>query len=56
LPQNASNGKAIIFLKRKWHFMPQAVMVAGDSGNDQDMLCTSAMGLLWATIPKSWTV
>jgi sucrose-phosphate synthase len=38
LPYRASKGRAIKYLKYKWDISPQDVMVAGDSGNDEDML------------------
>lgn len=38
LPQRASKGKAIKYLKYKYEFPPSKVLVAGDSGNDEDML------------------
>ncbi|MEX2404412.1 MAG: HAD-IIB family hydrolase [Balneolales bacterium] len=38
LPQRASKGKAIDYLSRKWHISPKNILVAGDSGNDYEML------------------
>ncbi|MEX0684633.1 MAG: HAD-IIB family hydrolase [Balneolales bacterium] len=38
LPQRASKGKAIDYLSRKWHISPKKILVAGDSGNDYEML------------------
>ena len=38
LPHRASKGKAIKYLKYKYEFPSSKVMVAGDSGNDEDML------------------
>ncbi|MEX2640639.1 MAG: HAD-IIB family hydrolase [Balneolales bacterium] len=38
LPQRASKGKAIDYMSRKWHISPKNILVAGDSGNDYEML------------------
>ena len=38
LPRRASKGKAVDYLQYKYEFLPRHVMVAGDSGNDADML------------------
>jgi len=46
LPQRASKGKAIKYLKYKYEFPPSKVMVAGDSGNDEDMLRGRSNGLV----------
>jgi sucrose-phosphate synthase len=46
LPQRASKGKAIKYLKYKYEFPPSKVMVAGDSGNDEDMLRGRNNGLV----------
>ncbi len=46
LPLRASKGKAINYLRYKFNFSPRHVMVAGDSGNDKDMITTSARGLV----------
>jgi len=46
LPLRASKGKAINYLRYKFNFSPRHVMVAGDSGNDKDMLAGSARGLV----------
>lgn len=44
LPQRASKGQAIAFLASRWGFGPANVLVAGDSGNDADMLTGEALG------------
>lgn len=46
LPLRASKGKAIDYVISKYGFSARHVMVAGDSGNDQDMLLGQARGLV----------
>jgi sucrose-phosphate synthase len=46
LPYRASKGRAIKYLKYKWNIAPEDVMVAGDSGNDEDMLRGRTCGLV----------
>ena len=46
LPRRASKGKAIKYLKYKYEFPPSKVMVAGDSGNDEDMIKGNNNGLV----------
>ncbi len=46
VPLRASKGKAIDYLRYKYEFSPLNVMVAGDSGNDEDMLSGKACGLV----------
>ncbi len=46
VPVRASKGKAIDYLMYKYEFSPVNVMVAGDSGNDEDMLSGKARGLV----------
>lgn len=46
LPLRASKGKAIDYLCYKYEFSPRFVMVAGDSGNDEDMISGRARGLV----------
>ncbi|BCO08717.1 sucrose-phosphate synthase [Desulfolithobacter dissulfuricans] len=46
LPLRASKGKAINYLRYKFDFSPRHVMVAGDSGNDEDMISGPARGLV----------
>jgi sucrose-phosphate synthase len=38
LPSRASKGKAIRYLHRKWNIPLARILVAGDSGNDEEML------------------
>ncbi|RJX33690.1 MAG: HAD-IIB family hydrolase [Desulfurivibrio sp.] len=46
LPYRAAKGKAISYIKYKWEISPENVMVAGDSGNDEDMLRSRCRGLV----------
>ena len=46
LPLRASKGKAIKYLQYKYEFPPSKVMVAGDSGNDEDMIRGQNNGLV----------
>ncbi|MEN8189288.1 MAG: HAD-IIB family hydrolase [Thermodesulfobacteriota bacterium] len=46
VPWRASKGKAIDYLRYKYKFSTRHVMVAGDSGNDADMLSGKARGLV----------
>ena len=48
LPSRASKGRAIDYLSYKFDFSPLHVMVAGDSGNDEDMIAGHARGLVVA--------
>ncbi len=46
LPLRASKGKAIEYLIQKYDFSPRHIMVAGDSGNDADMVDGRTRGLV----------
>ncbi|MFZ5774704.1 MAG: HAD-IIB family hydrolase [Thermodesulfobacteriota bacterium] len=46
LPLRASKGKAIGFIRHKYGFSSDQVMVAGDSGNDEDMVRGAGLGLV----------
>ena len=46
LPTRASKGKAIDYIRYKFDFSPIHVMVAGDSGNDEDMIDGAARGVV----------
>jgi len=46
LPKRASKGKAIRYLNYKYEFPSTKVMVAGDSGNDEDMIRGNTNGLV----------
>jgi sucrose-phosphate synthase len=46
LPMRASKGHAVQYLARRWGFSMDEVLVAGDSGNDADMLRSGALGVV----------
>jgi sucrose-phosphate synthase len=46
LPIRASKGRAIQYLARRWGFRMDEILVAGDSGNDADMLRSGALGVV----------
>ncbi|MDT8342639.1 MAG: HAD family hydrolase, partial [Longimicrobiales bacterium] len=46
LPVRASPGLAIRFFCFKWNLPPERLLVAGDSGNDQDMLLGETLGVV----------
>ncbi len=46
LPSRASPGLAIRFLCFKWNLPPGRLLVAGDSGNDADMLSGDTLGVV----------
>jgi sucrose-phosphate synthase len=46
LPQRASKGKAVDYVRYKFDLSARHVMVAGDSGNDEDMLSGHGRGLV----------
>lgn len=45
-PMRASPGLAIGFLSHKWSLAPRRILVAGDSGNDADMLTGQTLGVV----------
>ncbi|MBT8395423.1 MAG: HAD-IIB family hydrolase [Gemmatimonadetes bacterium] len=45
-PVRASPGLAIRFLSHKWNLPPSRILVAGDSGNDADMLSGETLGVV----------
>ena len=45
IPVRASPGLAIRFFCFKWNLEPQRLLVAGDSGNDWDMLSGDTLGV-----------
>jgi sucrose-phosphate synthase len=47
-PVRASPGLAIRFLSHKWNLPPDRFLVAGDSGNDADMLSGETLGVVVA--------
>jgi sucrose-phosphate synthase len=46
LPQRTSKGKAIRYLSYKWEIPLENFLVAGDSGNDEEMLKGEPMGIV----------
>jgi sucrose-phosphate synthase len=46
LPVRASKGLAIRYLSMKWGLPPERILVAGDSGNDEEMLRGNTLGLV----------
>lgn len=48
MPVRASPGLAIRFLCYKWNLQPERLLVAGDSGNDADMLSGDTLGVVVA--------
>jgi sucrose-phosphate synthase len=48
LPLRASKGQAVRYLAFKWGFPIDRLVVAGDSGNDLDMLTGGSMGIVVA--------
>ncbi len=48
LPQRATKGHAVRYLTNRWGLTPHHVLVAGDSGNDAEMLRMSERGVVVA--------
>ncbi|HEV7279887.1 MAG TPA: HAD-IIB family hydrolase [Pirellulaceae bacterium] len=46
IPQRAGTGLALRHLLYKWGFSPEHVLVAGDSGNDEEMLKGRTLGVV----------
>ncbi len=46
LPHRASKGKAIRYLSYKWEIPVDRIAVSGDSGNDEEMLKGSTLGIV----------
>jgi sucrose-phosphate synthase len=46
LPVRASKGRAIRYLAYKWGLKAGQILVAGDSGNDLDMLSGDTLGVV----------
>ncbi len=46
LPYRASKGRAIRYIRYKWNIAQENIMVAGDSGNDEDMLRGRTCGVV----------
>ncbi|MEN8136340.1 MAG: HAD-IIB family hydrolase [Thermodesulfobacteriota bacterium] len=52
IPFRASKGKAVRYLSYKWEFPLKAIMVCGDSGNDEEMLRGVTCGLIVGNYSK----
>lgn len=46
LPQRASKGLAVWYLSNRWGIPMERIMVAGDSGNDEEMLNGNVLGVV----------
>jgi sucrose-phosphate synthase len=46
LPIRASKGLAVRYLAIKWGLPPERILVAGDSGNDEEMLSGDVLGVV----------
>ncbi len=46
LPFRASKGRAIRYLSYRWNIPLDSILVAGDSGNDEDMLTGEPLGVI----------
>ena len=52
LPVRASKGLAIRYLALKWELAPERLLVAGDSGNDEEMLAGNTLGVVVGNYSK----
>jgi len=52
LPERASKGLAVRYLGMKWGIEPENILVAGDSGNDEDMLKGNTLGVVVGNYSK----
>ena len=52
LPYHASKGYAVRYLKERWGLAPNNVLVAGDSGNDAEMLRMAECGVVVANYSR----
>ncbi|GAB4360778.1 MAG: HAD-IIB family hydrolase [Gammaproteobacteria bacterium] len=52
LPLRASKGLAIRYLSVKWGLPPERILVAGDSGNDEEMLRGEMLGVVVGNFSK----
>lgn len=46
LPARASKGRAVRYIAYRWNFAHNNILVAGDSGNDEDMLTGELLGVI----------
>lgn len=52
LPYRASKGKAIRYLSYRWNIPHERILVAGDSGNDEEMLKGELLGVVVSNYSK----
>lgn len=52
LPVRASKGLAVRYLALKWELAPEQWLVAGDSGNDEEMLAGNMLGIVVGNYSK----
>jgi sucrose-phosphate synthase len=52
LPFRASKGRAIRYLSYRWNIPLDSILVAGDSGNDEDMLVGELLGVVVGNYTK----
>ena len=52
LPIRASKGLAVRYLAIKWGLPPERILVAGDSGNDEEMLSGNMLGVIVGNYSK----
>ncbi len=52
LPLRASKGLALRYLSMKWNLPPERILVAGDSGNDEEMLRGDMLGVVVGNYSK----
>jgi sucrose-phosphate synthase len=52
LPFRASKGRAIRYLSYRWNISLDSILVAGDSGNDEDMLVGELLGVVVGNYTK----
>lgn len=52
LPIRASKGQALRYLSVKWGLVPERMLVAGDSGNDEEMLRGDMLGVVVGNYSK----
>ena len=56
LPHRASKGHAIRYLAYKWGISLGSFLVAGDSGNDAEMLIGDTLGVVVAITVRNWNL
>jgi sucrose-phosphate synthase len=46
LPSRASKGRAVRYISYRWNIPYESILIAGDSGNDEDMLTGEMLGIV----------